>query len=104
MLVTLLIVAAVTVVGLFVFVPSAHQPILNAFKTAVDDLDKINADAKALLNRLEGHSAAQESAAVDLTKAAAVSTAAAATATANAGVAAAAAAALKTILADVKKV
>lgn len=104
MVIALLIVAAVIVVGLFLFVPSAHQPILNAFKTAVDDLDKINTDAKALLSRVEGHAAAQTSAADDHTKAAAVFTAAAATATTNAATALKAAEAIKAVVADIKKV
>lgn len=97
----LLCLAAVVIAGLFTFVPEVHTAIVNAYKTASDDLDKIAADGKALVARLEGHAAAQSTAAADLASGAAALTAASNTATTNAQVASSAAVTLKSALTSV---
>lgn len=103
-MVVLMLVGALIVAGLFFFVPQVHRALIGALKTAADDLDKINTDAKALVSRLEGHAAAQTSASADHTKAAAVFVAAAATAQTNAETARKAADAFKAAVAEVRKV
>ena len=94
MSITLLIVAGVIVAGLYFFVPAVHTALVNAYKTATDDLNKIKVDAEALVTRIENHGKAQQAAATNLQ-------AAATTAQANATAATTTAAALKTVVASV---
>lgn len=97
------IVAAVVIGGLYLFVPAVHTAVINAWKTARDDLDKIAADGQAIVTRLENHAQLQLGIADAQHEVIALATKAAAAAKADANTAFGAANALKTTLSGVAK-
>lgn len=91
---TIALIAVILAAGLYLFVPAVHTALVNAYKAANDDLNKLKADSEALLARFEGHAKAQQAAATNLQAAATV-------AQTNASAATSVASALKTTVAAI---